>query len=113
MIFQQDGIKVSLCGIVDGNMCQSVVFLITNGYGQDVLISAKDVSVNGFTVPGYIGDYVYKDTSRFWRIDISDSYLKGCGIDKIEDIKLSLNITNLATDQLIAETGELQIHTPN
>ena len=110
VIFQQHDIKISPCDTVDGNMCQSVVFLVTNGYGQDVLISAKDVSINGFTVPGYIGDYVYKDTSRFWRIDISDSYLKDCGIKQIEEIKLSLNIVNLATDQTIAESGELQVH---
>lgn len=113
VIFQQDDIKISPCGTVDGNMCQSVVFLVTNGYGQDVLLSAKDVSINGFTVPGYTGDYVYKDTSRFWRIDVSDSYLKDCGIDRIEEIKLSINIINLTTDQTIAETGELQIHIQN
>lgn len=113
ILFQQDGITISPCGIAETLMYQSIVLMVTNEYGDDILVSSDKVSVNGFTVQPSAGDVIYKDTVRFWRIDIPDHYLKDCSIDNIEEATFSLEIRNVGQNQVIAETEDLQIYLKN
>lgn len=113
ILFQQDGITISPYGMAETLMYQSIVLMVTNEYGEDILVSSDKASVNGFTVSTYAGDEIYKNTVRFWRIDIPNHYLKDCGIDSIEKATFSLEIRDVGLNKVIAETGDFQIYLKN
>ncbi|MBQ6852415.1 MAG: hypothetical protein IJO04_05235 [Oscillospiraceae bacterium] len=113
ILFQQDGITISPCGIAETAMYHSIVLMITNEYGEDILVSSDKVSVNGFTISTYAGDAICKDTVRFWRIDIPNRYLNDCSINSIENATFSLEIKDVGLNKVIAETGDLQIFLKN
>ena len=87
----------------------NVVLFVRNDTGKDVIINAENISVNGFTISGWLYDHVYTDSVRFCEIMISSSSLSENDIKKIESVTFTINIIDPDTYDRIAESDEIGI----
>lgn len=107
LLFEQNGISIIAKGISDDFMGGTVTVLIKNESGEDILVQADNVSVNGYTISVLHSDAVCSGTVRFSQIDIFETYLEENDIEAIETVTFTLDILNPKTFQTITHTDEL------
>jgi len=108
-LYAQNGITVIAKKLTDDYMGATAVVLIKNMSGDDVIVQAENVSVNGYTVSTLHSDAICDGTARFSEIDLYQSSLEENGIEEVEELTFELIVLNPKTFQTIAKTGELRM----
>ena len=77
VLYDENGVTVIAKIFTDSFLGHTVRLLIKNNTGKDILASADNVSVNGFTVNAWMHNAVYVDTVRYCELDMFASDLEG------------------------------------
>lgn len=109
VLFQQDGITIIAKSLTKDFSGGTITVLIKNESGQDILVQADNISVNGYTISTLHSDDVCDGTVRFSEIDLYQSYLEENDIEDIENATFELSILNPKTYATLFKTGELQM----
>lgn len=95
--------------ITNNGSSQELSILILNNSGQDVVVQADNVSINGYTVSALHSDYIADNTARFSELTFYKSTLEENGIENVTDVSFTLNFLNPDTFSTILETNELTV----
>ena len=109
VLFEEAGVTIIAKSLQENLLGYTVVLFVKNDTGKDVIINAENISVNGFTVSGWLYDNVYADSVRFCEILLYSSELGENEIESIESVTFTINIINPNTFERIAESGEIGI----
>lgn len=104
-IFDQDGITVIARMYNDINYGNSIGLLTKNNSGRDLRIMAKQISVNGTSVDGWLDGVIYADTICFSMLNIDTSTLD----EDIEEVRFFIEVTDYDTNELIASSDEVTV----
>ena len=113
ILFSQDGITVIAKHINDSITGKTIIVLIKNNSGQDIIIQADNVSVNGYTISVLQSDGVPNGSVRFCEIYLSNSQLEENGIASIKTVTFTLKALNPSNFNTLLKTGELEVHFSN
>lgn len=108
VVFEEAGVTVISKGI--GSYATGGVMvrlLVKNETGRDILIQAKNVSVNGYTIDGWMYNKVMADTVCFCDLSVMAYTLEENGIDDVEDISFSLAVRYVDEWDYLCESDEL------
>lgn len=86
---------------------KTIVLYIENNRSENVTISCKELSINGYMVSGWLYEEVYAGKYVIAEISISDSDLSNNDIDKIEEFELKFEAENPNTYDVIFTTDAL------
>lgn len=92
MIYDKDGLKVTVTGLEESYMGEEVKLQIENDSEQKLGIQARDVSVNGYMVPSMMSVEVAPGKKANDSLTILTDDFEAMGIDTVAEIELSLNI---------------------
>ena len=109
ILFESNGVSVIAKIITDSLFGEEVMLLVKNTSNEDITVEAENISVNGFTVDGWMYDTVYAGTVRFCEMDIYSSSLEENGITEVEDVCFTINLINPNTYSRIAKSDEIQV----
>lgn len=109
VIFQKDGVTVISRLLEDELYGKSVCLLVKNDTGKDMIVRADNVSVNGYTIDGWLYDTVYSDTVRYCGLDFLSSELEENEITRIEDVTFTLKIVDPETFDTVAQSDEIKV----
>ena len=113
VLFSREGITVIAKYINDGIAGKTLIVLVKNNSGQDVIIQADNVSVNNYTVSVLSSDRIPNGSVRFCEIYLSNSQLEENGIKSIETVTFTLNALNPSNFNTLLKTDELDVHFSN
>lgn len=109
LLYESGGIQVIAKVMTDAFYGKTLVLFVKNGSDKDVIVQAENISVNGFTVDAWMHDFVSAGTVRFCDLDLWESGLKENGIEAIEDITFTIQLTDPYSFAELAQSGELQV----
>lgn len=109
VLFSQDGITAIAKYISDGLMGKTMIVLVKNNSGQDIIVQADNVSVNGYTLSVLQSDNIPNGSVRFCELYLSNSRLEENGIETIDTITFALEISNASTWDALFKTDELEV----
>lgn len=109
LLYEANGVQVIAKVMTDDFYGKTLVLYVKNGSGKDVTVQAENISVNGFTLDAWMHDFVSAGTVRFCDLDLWESGLEENGIEAIEDITFTLQLTDPYSYATLAESGELQV----
>ena len=109
VLFEKSGVTVIAKKLHEDWLGYTVVLFVRNDTGKEIIVNADDISVNGFTITGWLYDHVYADSVRFCEITISSSSLKENDIEKIETVTFTIDIIDADTYNRIATSEEIGI----
>lgn len=109
VLFEEAGVTVIAKSLHEDLFGYTVVLLVKNNTGKDVIINAENISVNGYTISGWLYDNVYADTVRFCEIILSTADLAENEIEKVEKVTFTVNVIDPDTFARIAESDEIGI----
>ena len=109
VLFQQDGITVTVKKLETNLLGQAVILLIKNETGKEIIVNAENVSVNGYTIGGFLYDIICKDTVRFSSLDLMSSELEENSITAVEEVTFSLEVLDADSYSTITSTDELKV----
>jgi len=109
VLFSQDGIVVIAKHIYDELLGKTMVVLVKNASGQDVIVQADNVSVNGYTISVLHSDDIPNGSVRFCEFYLSDSQLEENGIETIDTITFTLKVLNADNWDTLFKTDELEV----
>lgn len=109
IIFEQSGVTLIAQVVSSEFYGNSVQILAKNESGKDVIVQADNISVNGFTISGWMYDTVYDGTVRFCGLDVFSSGLEENGIEEIKDVTFTIKIIDAGSYDEIAASDEIQI----
>lgn len=108
VLFEEDGITVIAKGAAaDDETGATVTILVINETGEDIIVESENVSVNDYTVDGWMYDRVLADTVRFAQLTIWTTELEENDIDDVEEISFSLSFRYVDNWKNICETDVL------
>lgn len=87
LLFERDGLTISLLGIEEARSGVDVVFFIINGTDRNITIQARDENVNGFMISGTMSTGVQPGKMSIDTLSFSDRRLGENGINSIADIE--------------------------
>ena len=92
-LYNEGGIRI-VGKTVDENSFwgASILLYCENTSGRNVVISIKDMSINGFMVTPYFSSTVYDGKKAIDEITLMSSELEESGIDSVEDIELKFKL---------------------
>lgn len=109
ILFDQNGITVISKSLTKDYIGGTVTVLVKNSTGEDLIVQADNVSVNGYTISVLHSDAVCDGTVRFCEIELLETYLNENEIEEIDEATFELVFLNPKTYETVAKTGELQI----
>lgn len=109
VVYSKDGVTVISQLLEDELYGKSVCLLVKNETGEDVIVRADNVSVNGYTINGWLYDAVYSDTVRYCGLDFLSSELEENEITQIEDVTFTLKIVDPESFDTIAQSDEIKV----
>lgn len=109
MLYESNGVSVIAKFMEDEFYGKSLRLFVKNESGKDVTIQAENVSVNGFTVDGWMYDLVCAGTVRFCELDLWESGLEENDISEIEEISFTISLIDPNSYNTIAKSDELQV----
>lgn len=109
VIFEYNGVTVIAQIISDEYYGNSLQLFVKNDAGRDVVVQAENISVNGFTLSGWMYNTVYNGTVRYCDLDIFESGLEENGIEEIENVSFTIRITDPASYAELASSDEIQV----
>lgn len=108
VVFEEAGVTVISKGIgfyATGGVM--VRLLVKNETGRDILIQAENVSVNGYTIDGWMYNKVMADTVCFCDLSVMAYTLEENEIDDVEEISFSLAVRYTDEWDSLCESDEL------
>ena len=90
-----------------GWLGKAIVLYIENNRNENVIVSCKEMSINGYMVSGWLYESVYAGKYAVTEISISDTDLSDNDIDKIEEFELKFEVYNPNTYNTILTTEAL------
>lgn len=109
VVFQVDGVTVISQILADEWFGESVSLLVKNETEKDLIIRADNVSVNGFTIDGWLYDTVYSNTVRFCGLDMLSSELEENEITEIQEVCFTLKLIDPNTFETISQSDEIKV----
>ena len=109
VLFEKSGVTVIAKKLHEDWLGYTVVLFVRNDTGKEIIVNADDISVNGFTITGWLYDHVYTNSVRFCEITISSSSLAENDIEKIETVTFTIDIIDADTYNRIATSEEIGI----
>lgn len=109
VLFEKAGVTIIAKQLHEDWLGYTVVLFVRNDTGREVIINAENISVNGFTISGWLYDHVYADSVRFCEIMVSSSSLAENEIEKIDTVTFTINVIDPDTYDRIAESDEIGI----
>lgn len=109
VLFEKAGVTVIAKKLHQDWLGYTVVLFVRNDTGKDIIVNADNISVNGFTITGWLYDHVYADSVRFCEITVSSSSLGENDIEKIDTVTFTIDIIDAETYNRIAASEEIGI----
>lgn len=111
-IYNANGIIITATKISEGWLGTDITINISNDSTQNIIVSSRDLSVNGYMMPlsGLYSD-VAAGKKAVESLTLSYSELAQAGIETIADIEFSLNISNSETFVDIDNTSLIKLST--
>lgn len=110
VIFEDSGIKVISKGVVvDERSGVTVVLLVINETGKDIVIQSENVSVNGYTISAWMYNKVTAGTVCFADMNIWNGTLEENDIETVEEISFSLTARYADEWKSFCESDELTL----
>lgn len=109
VLFEANGVSVIGKIISDSLLGEEVILFVKNESDKDVTVEAENISVNGFTIDGWMYDTVYAGTVRFCSLDIYSTSLEENGITEVKDISFTIRLIDSHSYSSIAQSDEIQI----
>lgn len=94
VVYEADGIKIVSQGVEDQTMGKGVRFYVQNDRDYPVMISANDVSLNGFMVDESMSITAAQHSKAIGYMTFLNSSLEENSIEAISDIEMSFTIIN-------------------
>ena len=115
IIFDQDGIKVTVTGFTMGeglfSFGPSLTVLIENDSTQGITIQTRDASINNIMVETIMSSDVAIGKKANTEITFMSSYLDRGGIEQVKDIEFRLHIFDAETWDTIIDSDLIHIRT--
>ena len=109
VLFEANGISVIGKVLADSLFGEEVILLVKNNSDKDVIVQTENISVNGFTIDGWMYDTVYAGTVRFCSLDLYSASLEENEITEVEDVSFTVNCIDPYTYNRTAQSDEIQI----
>lgn len=109
LLYEEAEVTVTAQVISDAFYGKTVLLLVKNETGRDIIVEADNVSVNGYTVDAWLYDTVVKDTVRYCQLDLFETSLAENGIDQVEAVSFQLNVLDAASFEPIARSEVLTV----
>lgn len=111
-IVDESGVTVTVTGIdTDGFYGAELKLAIENNTGQNLTISARDMSINGVMIEPYLAEEVAAGKKANATLDIFSSNLKAAGITTIQEIELKIAAYDTENWEDLFETDAITIKT--
>ena len=98
VLYEADGIKVTVTGYEDGWMGPEIKMLVENDSTKNVLVTADAVSVNGYMMPSaslYAEVAAGKKANE--SLDLMTYELEQAGIDTVAELQFYINVSDAET----------------
>lgn len=109
LLYEANGIQVITKVMTDEFYGKTLVLYVKNNSGKDVTVQAENISVNGFTLDAWMYDFISAGTVRYCDLDLLESGLEENGIEEIQDITFTIQLTDPYSYATLAKSGELQV----
>ena len=109
VVFEGNGVRIIRKVVTSGIFGEEVLLLVKNDSGKDVTVEAENISVNGFTIDGWMYDIVYADSVRFCALDLYSTSLEENGITEVEEVSFTINLIDSHSYGRIAQSDEIKI----
>ena len=112
VLYEEDGIKIVAKYVDDSDFWGTAILLyIENDSGQDVIIQADNVSINGFTLDSaLLSSSVYDGKKAYDNITLFSSELEENDITSVEEISLTFRIIDANSYSTITESDEITFY---
>ena len=109
VVFEGNGVRITRKVVTSGIFGEEVLLLVKNDSGKDVTVEAENISVNGFTIDGWMYDIVYADSVRFCALDLYSTSLEENEITEVEEVCFTINLIDPHSYGRIAQSDEIKI----
>lgn len=113
VLYSDGGITVIAKKLKSSLLGETLILLVKNESGKEIIVQSDNASVNGFTITTLMSDYVKNGTIRFCEMTLTSSDLEENAIEQIDEIAFKLKFLDPKNFQTIAQTDELTVSTSN
>lgn len=110
LLWEQDGVTVIAQTTGSSWASHEVRLFIKNDTGKNMILSADNISVNGFTITGLMSERVQAGTVCYGSLSLFNSELEDADIEEIEEVSFTLRILDPETFSTQAESDELTLY---
>lgn len=113
-IYNENGVVVYAAYTNESSIWgESILFLVENNSGNDIVISSENTSINGFMINSYMYADVKSGYKSFDDMTIFESDLEDNKIDNIENIKFQLSCYDSNSFRSLFETDYIELNVGN
>lgn len=112
LLEQEDGLTVTAVGLYEDEYDVNLVLRVRNDGREDVRVSCESLTVNGWSLYGYLSGMVYAGGMADLELEISRSDLYRAGIDAVWEIGFALDIYDEDYNTLAAPEAVLTTSNP-
>lgn len=112
VLLDEKGVKITATGIdYNGMFGPNIKLLVENNSDIDLIVQARNVSVNGYMIDPIMSINVAKGKKANDGMTLNNSDLELCGIDKIADVEFSFYIFDSESWDPYIETQQIKLKT--
>ena len=111
VLVDEAGIKITATDFEDGFMGPQLRLLIENDTEQNIIVQARNSSVNGYMIDANISSDIAAGKKSNDSITFFDADLEKCGIETIADMEFSFIVLDSDTWETYLESAPIQIET--
>lgn len=108
-IYNSNGIRIVSKGTDQNLFGEGIGLYIDNQSGQDIVVQAWEVSVNGYMTDGTLSCDVLNGTHAVSDLQLYGSSLDDNGIDSLETCDFNLHISSLSTFDTIVDSDPVSL----
>jgi len=111
LVVDQDGVRIVAKELDDTDSFwgADIYLFIENNSGQDIMVQAREVSINGFMISPVFSTDVINGKVAFSELTFFESDLEANSIDRITELELSFHIVNSDSWDTIFDTDSVVI----
>ena len=110
-LVNQNGIRIVGKGVSDDSIWGSgVILYVENNTDEDILVTADDLSINGYMIDAYLYSVVKPGKKAIDTIIFSSTDLEENDIESIDEISLSLDISDANTWMTLFSTENMSLN---
>lgn len=111
VLYDDNGIKVTLTGLDDSWAGPELALLVENDSGKDLTFQARNVSVNGYMIQDMMSVDVADGKKANDTLTLMSSDLEAAGIEAITDVEFSLHVFDTDTWDTYVDSPAITITT--